>query len=86
MLLRTRKEHIVPILPEIARGGDAHFSDGVLHVTWEAGVKRLQLLANISDGEQPRPAGLDRWDGSIWGGSPKANLHPYSVFVAVGAR
>lgn len=85
-LLRTRKEHLVPILTEIARGGDARFDDGVLYVTWAAGRKRLYLLANISDRERPRPAGLDRWDGSIWGGSPAANLDPHSVFVAVGAR
>ncbi len=85
-LLRIRKEHIVPILPEISEGGGAHYDDGILFVTWDAGARRLFLLANLSDRERPRPANLPNWDGSIWGGPPTPALAPWSVFVALGAR
>jgi maltooligosyltrehalose trehalohydrolase len=85
-LLQTRKERIVPLLPHILHGGEARFDDGVLFVAWDAGGKRLCLLANISDRERPPPSGLPVWAGTIWGEPPASKLDPRSVFVALGER
>ncbi len=85
-LLQVRKAHIVPLLPQIPQGGDAHFNDGVLFASWDVGEKRLCVLANISDNERSLPSDLPAWDETIWGDAPDSTLAPWSVFVALGAR
>ena len=85
-LLQARKQHIVPLLPRMSRGGEARFDDGVLFAAWDAGDNRLCLLANISDRERPSPPGLPAWGETIWGDPPASTLDPWSVFVALGER
>lgn len=50
-LLAARREHIVPLLPQITQGGEAtEYGLGVVQVTWDAGsAGRLSLVANLTD-------------------------------------
>jgi maltooligosyltrehalose trehalohydrolase len=51
-LLRARREHILPRLREIARGGEFRLLGGqAIQVTWRANLRRLVVEANLS--EQP---------------------------------
>ena len=47
--LATRREHVRPLLPDIARGGEAHVhGEQAVRISWRAGAKRLLLDANLS--------------------------------------
>ncbi|MFN3656597.1 MAG: malto-oligosyltrehalose trehalohydrolase [Pseudolabrys sp.] len=80
-LLKARREHIVPLLPQMT-AGEVRLRDGVLEASWRAGAKRLLLLANLSDRPQPRPAFAGRQD--VWGGEPPQQIPPWSVHAAIG--
>ena len=82
-LLSVRREHILPLLPSIARGAEASIDDGVLAAQWRATARRLQLIANLADRAKPRPALA--WGRPIWGDAPPRELPPWSVFAAVSS-
>jgi 1,4-alpha-glucan branching enzyme/maltooligosyltrehalose trehalohydrolase len=82
-LLRTRAREIVPHLPN-ARFGDAQFAGDVLSAQWDLGEdRRLRLLANLCAQNRPRSA-ADIVGRMIWGGVPRGNLPPWSVYWAIG--
>jgi malto-oligosyltrehalose trehalohydrolase len=85
-LLQARRKYIVPILPAIVEGGEAHFDEGNLFATWNAGDERLILLANLSEREIPCPVELAPLEQVIWGGPVGKSLAPWSVLIALGAR
>jgi malto-oligosyltrehalose trehalohydrolase len=82
-LLADRRQHIVPHLAG-ARFGAARFEGDILTARWLLGNgEHLHLLANLSGQERPR---LDSSNGgrSIWGGTPPADLPPWSVYWSIG--
>ena len=81
-LLDVRKRSIIPLLPEIKSGGEASFENGLLRARWLAGVKSLELLANVSDKGVSRPGTFG--GEAIWGGDPPLTLLPWSVYAAIG--
>jgi maltooligosyltrehalose trehalohydrolase len=81
-LLAARREHVVPLTPQMTGGADADFEDGVLTAEWRAGDRRLQLVANLSETAKPCP--VLRWGTPIWGETPPRDLPPWSVHAAIG--
>ncbi len=56
-LLTLRREHVRPLLPDIARGGAAvALGEQAVRVAWRAGARRLLLDANLSDRRVEFPA------------------------------
>lgn len=56
-LLTLRREHVRPLLPDIARGGAAVvLGEQAVRVAWRAGPRRLLLDANLSDRRVEFPA------------------------------
>jgi malto-oligosyltrehalose trehalohydrolase len=84
-LLATRQREITPHLGATTFGSAA-CEQGVLSASWPlGGGKTLGLVANLS----PAPAELPgHWSAgrSIWGGSPAAELPPWSVFWSIGPQ
>ena len=81
-LIAARRQHVVPLLPEIAGGGQATVvADSAVSVSWQAGANRLLLDANLSDRPVPFPAARGRtiWSEGPGGGDSDANLGPWSV-------
>jgi malto-oligosyltrehalose trehalohydrolase len=85
-LLAARKTFVVPRLPQLQAGhGRAEFSGDVLTASWDFRTgETLGLLANLSDSTQPQPQSFR--GEPVWGGRPPAELPPWSVFAAIGAR
>ena len=85
-LLRTRREQIAPHLTSV-RFGAAAFDRSILTAHWGLGDgSRLNLLANLSDQDQPRPQAASEGERAIWGGAPPALLPPQSVYWSIGPR
>ncbi len=82
-LLKTRREHIAPLLPGMIGEGKARLDNGLLQARWQSSSKTLMLLANLSDTASPPPAGPG-WGQPIWGDSLPPALPPWSVFAAIG--
>jgi malto-oligosyltrehalose trehalohydrolase len=85
-LLAARMTFIVPRLPQLQAGsGRADFADGVLSARWTFGLgETLSLLANLGGEARPRPDAFNAGK-PIWGGTPPAQLPPWSVYAAVEA-
>jgi maltooligosyltrehalose trehalohydrolase len=85
-LLAARKTFVVPRLPQLQAGhGRAEFSCGVLTASWDFHTgETLELLTNLSDSMGQRPQSFR--GEPVWGGVPPAELPPWSVFAAIGAR
>jgi len=83
-LLEARRKHVAPLLPAMTGGGLARHFGPVLTAQWTAGDRMLTLLANLSDTAQACPD--IPWGDTIWGGTPSAQLSPWSVHAAVGDR
>ncbi len=84
-LLTLRRDKIAPLLGGIAFDPAAmRCAEPLLAVAWTlADGRRLPLLANLSDAPAARPA--DWKPGApIWGGEPKEELPPWSVFWSIG--
>jgi maltooligosyltrehalose trehalohydrolase len=84
-LLQLRRSEIVPRLAGMPGGAlRAHADDGVIEAEWRLGDGAyLRLLANLSRGPKPNP--IKAFSGRpVWGGSPAAELTPWSVHWAVG--
>ena len=81
-LIAARRQHVVPLLPEIAGAGQATVvADGAVSVSWQAGANRLLLDANLSDRPASFPPARGRtiWSEGPGGGDSDANLGPWSV-------
>jgi malto-oligosyltrehalose trehalohydrolase len=81
-LLRARRDCVVPLAKAMSGDSRAEWKAGVLHASWRAGDRSLQLLANLSDAAQPCPA--LSWRTHIWGDAPPATLPPWSVYAGIG--
>jgi len=83
-LLALRKATIVPLIEDLQVGHARARSDrGLLFARWQLRTELLVLVANLSEGELPRPT-----DGPvtvpIWGGLPPTTLPPWSVYWGLG--
>jgi maltooligosyltrehalose trehalohydrolase len=82
-LLAIRRTEIVPRLSGI-RFDQSDRQGSLLTATWNGPTDRLRLLANLSPDRcarpQPLPAGR-----AIFGGTPPAELPPWSVYWSIGA-
>ena len=77
-LIAARREHVVPLLPAITRGGSATtLGDGAVELRWHAGARTLVLAANLSDARVDLPASNGR---VLWSeGDTTPALGPWSV-------
>ena len=84
-LLTLRRDKIAPLLGSIAfDAGALRCAEPLLAVAWTlADGRRLWLLANLSDAPAARPADW-KTGPPIWGGEPKEELPPWSVFWSIG--
>ncbi len=84
-LLTLRRDKIAPLLGGIAFDPAAmRCAEPLLVVAWTlADGRRLRLLANLSDAPAARPADW-KTGAPIWGGEPKEELPPWSVFWSIG--
>ena len=83
-LLAVRREHIVPLVPQMRGGADARIDNDVLVAEWRAGGKRLQIVANLSGNPKPRP--ILSWGMPIWGEVPPQELRRWTVYAAIGGE
>ena len=83
-LLAVRREHIVPLVPQMRGGADARIDNDVLVAEWRAGGKRLQIVANLSGSPRPRPT--LSWGMPIWGEVPPQELRRWTVYAAIGGE
>ena len=81
-LLAVRREHIVPLIPQMRGGAEAGIDDGVLVAEWSADGKHLQIVANLSGTPKPRPD--LSWGMPIWGEVPPEILRRWTVYAALG--
>jgi malto-oligosyltrehalose trehalohydrolase len=81
-LLAARRKHVVPLAKAMTGDNAASLEDGVLHASWHAGSRSVQLVANLSGAEKPCPD-ID-WRDSVWGGRTPARLRPWSVYAGIG--
>lgn len=81
-LLAARRQFVVPLIPVMTGPGEASLADSVLRARWPAGDRTLMLLANLSGSARPKPDVT--WQTSIWGGTPPAELPPWSVYAGIG--
>jgi maltooligosyltrehalose trehalohydrolase len=81
-LLAARRDFVVPLAKRMTGDSDASFTDGVLHASWRAGDRSLQIVANLSDTN--RPCFALNWTTQVWGGAPPAQLPPWSVYAGLG--
>ncbi len=77
-LIATRREHVVPLLPAITRGGSARsLGQGAVELRWQAGDRTLVLAANLSDQGVDMPASPGR---VLWSeGDTGSRLGAWSV-------
>jgi 1,4-alpha-glucan branching enzyme len=85
-LLAARKSFVTPRLPQLQQGpGHAAFSNGVLVARWTfASGETLSMLANLSGQSRARPNTFKKGK-PVWGGTPPAELPPWSVYAAIEA-
>ena len=82
--LAARREHVMPLLPSIARGGRFRVEGDHLRVDWAlADGRRLALHANFSTGEVELPEGRGRLLHAT--GAREAMLGPGAVAIALEA-
>ena len=77
-LIEVRRKHIVPLLPDIGRGGSVtRFGNEAVQVRWQAGSRTLVLAANLSGHrvDFPPAAGRILWTE----GDTVPPLGPWSV-------
>jgi maltooligosyltrehalose trehalohydrolase len=78
--LAARREHVRPLLPAIARGGEAvALGEQAVRATWAAGARRLVLDANLSGDRAvfPQIPGRVFWRCGEWNDSGQAG--PWGV-------
>ena len=77
-LIATRRQHVVPLLPAITRGGSAtSLGQGAVELRWQAGDRTLVLAANLSDQRVDGPASSGH---VLWSeGDTTPALGPWSV-------
>jgi malto-oligosyltrehalose trehalohydrolase len=82
-LLTTRAKEIAPRLSKAAFD-TAQWENDVLTAAWLVGAaESLNLLANLSAREVPRPRSVSAAD-PIWGGAVPETLPPWSVYWGIG--
>ncbi len=83
-LLVVRHKEVAPRLPGATFGTAEVTEQGCLTADWVMGDgTALRLLANVSDKELAAPS--SGFPGtSIWGGTPRDRLPPWSVFWSIG--
>jgi malto-oligosyltrehalose trehalohydrolase len=81
-LLRTRHEHIVPLLRELMPGtGMASFDGTLLQAEWRTPKAALRLAAAFSSAPPPELA----IDTIIWEHSGRDSQHPWTIVAGIGA-
>jgi malto-oligosyltrehalose trehalohydrolase len=81
-LLRTRREHIVPLLRDLLPGAaTASFDGTVLQAEWRAAKTALRIAATFSDAPAPKLAA----DTLIWERSSRDPAHPWTIIAGLGA-
>jgi malto-oligosyltrehalose trehalohydrolase len=81
-LLRTRREHIVPLLRNLLPGAaTASFDGTVLQAEWRAAKTALRIAATFSDAPAPKLAA----DTLIWERSSRDPAHPWTIIAGLGA-
>jgi malto-oligosyltrehalose trehalohydrolase len=83
-LLAARTAFIIPRLPHLQPGGHAAFADCILTAQWTfVSGETLSMMANLGEQARTRP---DRFrnEQPVWGGTPPAELPPWSVYAAIG--
>ncbi len=77
-LLMARRQHLVPLLPRITRGGSATTrGDGAVELRWQAGDQTFVLAVNLSDQSVDFPATSGR---ILWSeGDTAGPFGPWSV-------
>jgi len=84
-LLRARREHVVPLMPDLVAGGaEAAMRDGVLTATWRSKDRAYSIVANLSGKQAPWPQHVS-WDQPVWGGETKSELPTRAVLAGIGA-
>jgi malto-oligosyltrehalose trehalohydrolase len=81
-LLTVRTKEIAPRLSQAAFAS-AQWQGNILTAAWRLAGTSLNLLANVSAQETPRPQGIT-FGRSIWGGEPPETLPPWSVYWGIG--
>jgi malto-oligosyltrehalose trehalohydrolase len=81
-LLAARRQFVVPLIAAMTGPGEANFVSSLLRARWPAGDKALLLVANLSDSARPKPNVT--WKTLVWGGTPPAELPPWSVYAGIG--
>jgi maltooligosyltrehalose trehalohydrolase len=83
-ILAVRRAEIVPLIPAITHGGRyEELAESAVSVVWQAGTRRLRLVANLSAqslGNMPAPAGRIIWTENAGAG---ASLAPWAVVWSI---
>jgi malto-oligosyltrehalose trehalohydrolase len=85
-LLATRKEFVMPRLPQLRPGpGHCEFNNDVLVARWSfRSNEMLAILANLGDSPRRR-SDAGRPGKPFWGGPLPTELPPWSVYAAIEA-
>jgi maltooligosyltrehalose trehalohydrolase len=79
-ILAVRRAEIVPLIPAITHGGRyEELAKSAVSVVWQAGTRRLRLVANLSAeslSTAPVPAGRVIWAENI---TESATLGPWAI-------
>lgn len=82
-LLAVRHRYVVPMLRSMTGTGQVTMANNLLSALWPAAGKSLHLIANLSDGSQPRLHDLAWGIQAIWGDDPPSELPPWSVYASI---
>ena len=78
----TRAKEIAPPLPQAAFAS-ARWEQDMLTSAWRLSGARMNLLANLSPRETPRPQNVSP-GRPIWGEEVPETLPPWSVYWGIG--
>jgi malto-oligosyltrehalose trehalohydrolase len=80
-LLRARRQHIVPLLPDIVpQHSRASFADGRLEARWQTGRRALHMVGDFTGAE---PGGI-ACETLVWDERRPNDAPPWSVSVGIG--
>jgi 1,4-alpha-glucan branching enzyme len=82
VLLRARREHVVPLLRDLMPGAaTASFDGKVLQAEWRTPKAALRLAATFSSAPPPELA----TDTIIWERNSRDPAHPWTIVAGIGA-
>jgi len=82
-LLRARRDHIVPLLPQLLPGSaTVSFEHGLLIARWRTPERALHLVANLSDATQPLPN--ISCSTTVWDERRGDDLPAWACFAGIG--